>query len=463
MYDHEIRGDLITGNKSMKDITDDILRPIESDTPMWWYYAMAISSIALLWGTYCMYLTVAYGIGMWNLNNSIGWGWDIINFVWWIGIGHAGTAFSIFLLVLRQKWRTSINRGAEAMTVLAVACAGLFPALHMGRVWNAFFIFPYPNTRGPLWVNFNSPLFWDFTAITAYLTISASFWYLGMLPDFGTIRDRTKSKIRKAIYGFFSMGWTGSSAQWQRFEALAFILGGLAAVLVVSVHSIVSTDFASSVIPGWHTTIFPPYFVVGAIFSGFAMVMTLMILIRKLYKLHDYITDSHLQATAKILTYVSLIMGTAYLTEIFLAWYSGSKYEIFTFFHNRITGDFAPQFWIMFTCNAVIPQLFWLKKLRSNLAMLFIISIIINIGMWFERYNIIVTSLAKDYLPSSWATYSPSYVEVGVFLGTIGLFSVGILLFFRYIPMMAISELKGVLKDDEYIRTHNVSVKKGEL
>jgi molybdopterin-containing oxidoreductase family membrane subunit len=459
MYDRKVRGDLITGNKTFEDVTSDILRPIEAPTPKWWFIAMGLSSLAVLWGIYSMYLTVRYGIGMWNLNNSVGWGWDIINFVWWIGIGHAGTAFSIFLLILRQKWRTSINRAAEAMTVFAVLCAGLFPALHMGRVWDAFYIFPYPNTRGPLWVNFNSPLFWDFTAITAYLTISASFWYLGMLPDFGTIRDRTKSKMRKAIYGFFSMGWTGSSHQWQRFEALAFILGGMAAVLVVSVHSIVSTDFASSVEPGWHTTIFPPYFVVGAIFSGFAMVMTLMIMIRKLYKLQDYITDSHLNATAKILTFVSLIMGLSYLTEIFIAWYSGNEYELFTFFHNRITGDYSPQFWIMFVCNAVIPQLFWFKKVRGSLAMLFIISIIINIGMWFERYNIIVTSLAKDYLPSSWATYSPSIVEVGVFVGTIGIFSTGVLLFFRYIPMMAISELKTVLHVDKDI-AHNETINK---
>lgn len=445
MYNTKVRGELIEGNKTLADVTSDILRPIEAPAPTWWFVAMALSSLAVLWGVYSMYLTVAYGIGMWNLNNSVGWGWDIINFVWWIGIGHAGTAFSIFLLILRQKWRTSINRAAEAMTVFAVICAGMFPALHMGRIWDAFFIFPYPNTRGPLWVNFNSPLFWDFTAISTYLTISASFWYLGMLPDFGTIRDRTTSKVRKALYGFFAMGWTGSSRQWQRYEAMAFVLGGMAALLVVSVHSIVSTDFAASVEPGWHTTIFPPYFVVGAIFSGFAMVMTLMIIIRKFYKLHAYITDSHLNATAKILTFVSLIMGTAYLTEIFIAWYSGGKFEIFTFFHNRITGDYAPQFWTMFICNAIIPQLFWFKKVRSNLGMLFIISIIINIGMWFERYNIIVTSLAKDYLPSSWATYSPSIVEVGVFVGTIGIFSTGVLLFFRYIPMMAIHELKTVV------------------
>lgn len=449
MYNTKIRGELITGNKTMAQVTSDILRPIEDAAPAWWYVAMALSSLAVIWGVYSMYLTVAYGIGMWNLNNSVGWGWDIINFVWWIGIGHAGTAFSIFLLILRQKWRTSINRAAEAMTVFAVICAGLFPSLHMGRVWDAFYVLPYPNTRGPLWVNYNSPLFWDFTAISTYLTISASFWYLGMLPDFGTIRDRTTSKLRKAIYGFFAMGWTGSSRQWQRYEALAFVLGGMAALLVVSVHSIVSTDFASSVEPGWHTTIFPPYFVVGAIFSGFAMVMTLMIIIRKFYHLQDYITDSHLNATAKILTFVSLIMGTAYMTEIFIAWYSGNKYEIFTFFHNRITGDYAPQFWAMFICNAIIPQLFWFKKIRGSLAMLFIISIIINIGMWFERYNIIVTSLAKDYLPSSWATYSPSIVEVGVFVGTLGIFSTGVLMFFRYIPMMAIHELKTAIKPEE--------------
>jgi molybdopterin-containing oxidoreductase family membrane subunit len=446
MYDRRVRGGLIEGNKTYGNITSDILRPIESAAPTWWYIAMLLSTTALLWGSYAIYITVAEGIGTWNLNNSEGWGWDIINFVWWIGIGHAGTAFSIFLLVLRQRWRTSINRAAEAMTVFAVVCAGLFPTIHMGRVWNAFFIIPYPNTRGSLWPNFNSPLLWDFTAITAYLTISASFWYLGMLPDFGTVRDRTKSKIRKAIYGFFAMGWTGSSKHWQRFEALAFILGGIAAVLVVSVHSIVSTDFASSVEPGWHTTIYPPYFVVGAIFSGFAMVMTLMIIIRKFYHFEEYVTDSHLNAIAKILIFISLIMGTAYLTEIFIAWYSGNKYEIFTFFHNRITGDFSIQFWIMFICNAIVPQLFWFKKMRKNLIVLFVISILINIGMWFERYIIIVTSLSKDYLPSSWVTYSPSWVEVGIFTGTLGLFAVGVLLFFRYIPMLAISEVKGVLK-----------------
>jgi molybdopterin-containing oxidoreductase family membrane subunit len=330
------------------------------------------------------------------------------------------------------------------MTVFAVMSAALFPALHMGRVWLAFSIFPYPNTRGPLWVNFNSPLFWDFTAITAYLLISASFWYLGMLPDLGTIRDRATSKIKKAVYGFFSLGWTGSSRQWIRFESLSFILGGIAAVLVVSVHSIVSTDFAVGIEPGWHTTIFPPFFVVGAIFSGFAMVMTLMVIIRKIYKLTDYITDNHMDAIARILIFISLIMGTAYLTEIFMSWYSGNKYEFFTFFKNRMTGDYALQFWGMIVCNALIPQLFWFRKIRRNWVGLLFISLVINLGMWLERFNIVITSLSKDFLPSNWVSYSPTVIDIGVFVGTIGLFAMGVLLFMRYIPMMAISELKSV-------------------
>ncbi|MGC9341317.1 MAG: NrfD/PsrC family molybdoenzyme membrane anchor subunit [Bacteroidales bacterium] len=446
MYKKDIRGPLVEGNKTYGQISQDIMAPIETRPGNWWFIGMALGSLASVWGVYAIYETVAKGIGTWGVNNTVGWGWAIINFVWWIGIGHAGTAFSIFLLILRQKWRTSINRAAEAMTVVAVGCAALFPALHMGRIWLAFYIFPYPNTRGPLWVNFNSPLFWDFIAITAYLLISFSFWYLGMLPDFATIRDKTKSKVKKAVYGFFSMGWTGSSKQWTRFESLSFILGGIAAVLVVSVHSIVSTDFAVSVEPGWHTTIFPPYFVVGAIFSGFAMVVTLMVIIRKIYKLDNYITDNHMDAIARILIFISLIMGTAYITEIFVGWYSGNEYEIFTIFHNRIAGQYSFQFWAMFICNALIPQLFWIKKVRSSMLGLFIVSIFINIGMWFERFNIVITSLGNDYLPSSWASYTPTLTEVGVYVGTIGLFTVGVLMFFRYIPMIAISEVKSVLK-----------------
>jgi Ni/Fe-hydrogenase subunit HybB-like protein len=454
MYKAEIRGPLILGNKNYRQITSDIIAPIDSKTPTWWKAAMAVSILLAVAGLSAMYITVRYGIGTWNVNNSVAWGWEIINFVWWIGIGHAGTAFSIFLLILRQKWRTSINRAAEAMTVFAVGCAAIYPAIHMGRVWLAFYIFPYPNTRGPLWVNFNSPLFWDFIAISAYLLISASFWYFGMVPDFASIRDRAKSKLKKAIYGFLAFGWTGSTKEWLQYEGLSYILGGIAAVLVVSVHSIVSTDFASSVIPGWHTTLFPPYFVVGAIFSGFAMVMTLMIIIRKYYHLQDYVTDSHLNAIAKILVFISLIMGTAYATEVFMAWYSGNPYEMFTFFHNLITGDYTFMFCAMIICNAIIPQLMWSKKVRSNITALFIISLIINVGMWYERYNIVVTSLAKEYLPSTWTSYSPTIVEISLFLGTIGIFTTGVLLFFRFFPMIAISEVKGVLKPTEITEKH---------
>jgi Ni/Fe-hydrogenase subunit HybB-like protein len=445
MYNRKIRGPLVDGNKTLGQVTKEVTDPVEISPGIWWYIAMAISSLAALYGFYAIYITVYKGIGTWGVNNSVGWGWEIVNFVWWIGIGHAGTAFSIFLLVLRQRWRTSINRAAEAMTVFAVMCAAVFPALHMGRVWLAFYIFPYPNTRGPLWVNFNSPLFWDFTAISAYLLISASFWYLGLLPDLATVRDRTASKIKKAIYGLFSLGWTGSSRQWIRFDSLSFVLGGIAAVLVVSVHSIVATDFAVGVEPGWHTTIFPPFFVVGAIFSGFAMVMTLMVFIRKIYKLTDYITDNHMDAIARILVFISLIMGTAYFTEIFISWYSGNKYEIFTFFRNRITGDYVWEFWGMIVCNALIPQLFWFKKVRRNWIALLIVSLFINLGMWLERYVIVITSLSKDFLPSNWAPYTPTVIDIGVYVGTIGLFATGVLLFMRYIPMMAVSELKGVL------------------
>lgn len=444
MYNRKIRGPLVEGNKTLGQITEDVMNPMDVRPAMWWFLAFGLASAAAIFGAYCIYITVYKGIGTWGVNNSVAWGWEIVNFVWWIGIGHAGTAFSIFLLILRQRWRTSINRSAEAMTVFAVISAALFPALHMGRIWLAFYIFPYPNTRGPLWVNFNSPLFWDFTAITAYLLISVSFWYLGMLPDLATIRDKTVSKIRKTLYGFFSLGWTGSSRHWIRYESLSFILGGIAAVLVVSVHSIVATDFAVGIIPGWHSTIFPPFFVVGAIFSGFAMVMTLMVIIRKVYKLTDYITDNHMDAIARILIFISLIMGTAYLTEVFIAWYSGNEYEMFTFFRNRITGDYKVQFWGMIVCNALIPQLFWFKKMRRNWMGLLFVSLSINVGMWLERFNIVITSLSKDFLPSNWVSYTPTIIDIGVFAGTLGLFGVGVLLFMRYIPMMAISELKGV-------------------
>ena len=420
--------------------------PLEQSPGYWWHISLILSLVALAIGSWAIYITLNEGIGSWGLNNSVAWGYSIINFVWWIGIGHAGTAFSIFLLILGQKWRTSINRAAEAMTVVAVVCAGIFPIIHMGRPYLAFFVFPYPNSSGPLWINFNSALTCDVAAIPTYLMASAMFFYIGMIPDLATIRDRTTSKFKKAIFNFFSVGWVGSSRDWLRFETLSWLIGGLMAALVVSVHSIVAMDFASSILPGWHSTIFPPYFVVGAILSGFSMVLTLIIIIRKIYKLDDYMTDSHINAICKILIFISLIMGTAYATEIFITWYSGNEYEMFTFFHNRITGQYNYAFWIMITSNALIPQLFWFEKIRKNLLIVFIISIIINVGMWFERYVIVVTSLTKDLLPSNWVDYSATNVEIGLFIGTIGFFVLCILLFFRYLPMIAISEVKGVLK-----------------
>ncbi len=451
MYKKSVRGILIQGNKTYGEITEQVLASQEKKAPLWWYFGMFVFSVMFLAGIWAIAMTIKEGIGIWGLNNNVAWGWAIINFVWWIGIGHAGTAFSIFLLVLRQRWRTSINRAAEAMTVFAVLAAGLFPMIHMGRIWNAFFIFPYPNTRGPLWVNFNSPLFWDVVAISTYLFTSAAFWYLGMLPDLATVRDRSKSKIKRQIYHIASFGWVGSAKTWLRYEVTAVIVGGVAAPLVIAVHSIVSMDFATSVFPGWHTTIFPPYFVVGAIFSGFAMVLTLMIVIKVAFNLGDFVTKGHLDAIGRILTFVSLIMGSSYATEIFIAWYSGVEGEMYTFFHNRITGDYAFQFWAMVVCNAIIPQLFWFKKVRQSILMLFIISIIINIGMWFERFNIVVTSLSKDFLPATWVDYHASNIEVLIYLGTIGLFGVGVLFFIRYIPMMAMNELKMVNKDTSTI------------
>ena len=453
MYNTKVRGILIHGNKSYSDVSRDVIKPMDDKTPMWWWVTAFLATGLLFWGVWGFYNTISNGIGEWGLNNNVAWGWAIINFVWWIGIGHAGTAFSIFLLILRQKWRTSINRAAEAMTIFAVLSAGLFPLIHMGRIWDGFFIFPYWNTRGPLWDNFNSPLFWDVVAISTYLMASFVFWYMGMIPDFATIRERTTSKMKAKVYGILSFGWIGNARGWLRFETAALLLGGMAAPLVVSVHSIVSMDFAVSVVPGWHTTIFPPYFVVGAIFSGFGMVLTLMIVLRKLYKFKDYVTDGHLDAIARILVFISLIMGTAYMTELFMAWYSGNEYELFTFMKNRVTGEYKYAFWTMITCNAIIPQLFWFKKIRKNITMVFIISLFINLGMWFERYVIVVTSLSKDFLPATWATYQPTFTEIAIFAGTIGLFILGVLAFFRFVPTLAISEIIGVLKETTTLKS----------
>jgi Ni/Fe-hydrogenase subunit HybB-like protein len=403
----------------------------------------------LLFGVYSIYREVTYGIGQWNLNKTIGWGWDITNFVWWVGIGHAGTLISAILLLFRQGWRTGVNRAAEAMTIFAVMCAGQFPIWHMGRVWMAFFVLPYPNTRGPLWVNFNSPLLWDVFAISTYFTVSLLFWYSGLLPDFATVRDRAKTKFRKMMYGIAAFGWTGSTKHWQRFESLSLVLAGLSTPLVLSVHTIVSFDFATSIVPGWHTTIFPPYFVAGAIFSGFAMVQTLLIVVRKVLNLQDYITISHIEKMNKVIVLTGSIVGIAYLTELFIAWYGQNPYELHAFFENRgnIFSPYGWSYYLMMFCNVVSPQLFWSKKLRRNITVTFFMSIIVNIGMWYERFVIIVTSVYRDFLPSSWSTYySPSIYEIGFYLGTFGLFFTCFFLFAKYFPVIAVAEIKSVLK-----------------
>jgi len=444
MYVSPIREPLITGNKTYGEITSDLAAPIEGKAGKSWYVGIMITLSALSIGMLAIGYTIWEGIGTWGLNKTVGWGWGITNFVWWVGIGHAGTFISAILLLFRQKWRTSINRSAEAMTLFAVMCAGLFPLIHMGRPLLAFFVFPYPNTRD-LWVNFNSPLLWDVFAISTYFLVSLLFWYVGLIPDLGTIRDRMTSKFKKKIYGALSFGWTGSAKHWQRHESICLILAGLAAPLVLSVHSIVSADFATSVIPGWHTTIFPPYFVAGAVFSGFAMVLTLLIITRKVLHLENYITVGHIESMNKIIIATGSIVGIAYITELFIAWYSGVEYEQYAFL-NRATGPYWWAYAIMMTCNVISPQLLWFKKLRRNLVFTFILSIFINIGMWFERFVIIVTSLHRDYLPSSWSMYKPTIIEVAIFIGTLGLFFTCYLLFIRAFPVIAIAEVKSVLK-----------------
>lgn len=444
MHQSSLREPLIKGEKTYARVTEDILNPLAGKPGKFWYMGMGLASLAIAGGAVAIFYTIWWGIGTWGENRTIGWAWDITNFVWWVGIGHAGTFISAILLLFRQKWRTGINRSAEAMTLIAIACAGFYPLIHMGRLLVGFFIFPYPNTRG-VWPNFNSPLLWDVFAITTYFLVSLLFWYVGLLPDLATIRDKAVTKVKKYIYGLLSFGWVGSAKHWSRHESLSLILAGLAAPLVLSVHSIVSMDFATSVIPGWHTTIFPPYFVAGAIFSGFAMVLTLLIIARKTMNLEDYITVGHIESMNKIIIVTGSIVGVAYLTEFFIAWYSQVPYEMYTFI-NRATGPYAWAYWIMMTCNVITPQLFWIKKLRRNLVFTFIVSIFINIGMWFERFVIIVTSLHRDYLPSSWSMYKPTIVEVGLFVGTLGFFFTLFLLFIRYFPVIAISEIKNVLK-----------------
>ncbi|MCX6352682.1 MAG: polysulfide reductase NrfD [Bacteroidetes bacterium] len=440
-----IREPLIFGDVNLHTITEDVCGPTEHKPTKAWWFGFTIACCGFAFGIFCFTWEVMFGIGTWGLNKTIGWGFDITNFVWWIGIGHAGTLISAILLLFRQEWRNSINRSAEAMTIFAVMCAGMFPIFHMGRVWNAHMFLPLPNDFGPLWPNFNSPLLWDVFAISTYFTVSLVFWYTGLLPDLASIRDRATTKMRWSIYNFLSFGWTGSVRHWNRFELVSLILAGISTPLVLSVHTIVSFDFATSVIPGWHTTIFPPYFVAGAIFSGFAMVHTLLVVARVTMKLENYITIGHLEAMAKIITLTGSMVGIAYGTEFFMAWYSGYKYEQFAFI-NRAFGPYWWAYWSMITCNVITPQLFWFRKIRRSPVAIFILSIFVNIGMWFERFVIIVISLHRDFLPSSWAMYVPTWVEAGMFIGTIGFFFWWFFLFAKFFPVIAMAEVKMIWK-----------------
>ena len=441
-----IRQPLITGGKTVHDVTEDICKRVEDNPPKSWLLALTVSVLVLIGGSYALYRTVWDGIGMWGLNKTVGWAWDITNFVWWVGIGHAGTLISAILLLFRQRWRMSINRAAEAMTIFAVICAAMFPLFHTGRPWLAFYwMLPLPNTFGSLWVNFNSPLLWDVFAISTYFSVSLVFWYIGLVPDFATIRDRAKNQVSKAIYGALSLGWDGSAKTWMHYETVALILAGLATPLVLSVHTIVSFDFATSVIPGWHTTIFPPYFVAGAIFSGFAMVLTLLLIVRKVFNLEDYITIQHIELMNIIIIITGSIVGVAYITELFIAWYSGVEFEQYAFM-NRVQGPYWWAYAAMMTCNVVSPQLFWFRKIRTSLASTFVLTIIVNIGMWFERFVIIVTSIHRDFLPSSWAMFFPTWTDIGLYTFTFGLFFTLFLLFAKFFPVINMAEVKSIVK-----------------
>lgn len=440
------RATLITGTPglSFHGITEAVCRVAESPKPpRAWYIAFAISvSLMTVMGAMIGYL-IFTGVGVWNLNRPVDWAFDITNFVFWVGIGHAGTLISAILFLFRQKWRTSINRFAEAMTIFAVVCAGTFPGIHVGRVWFAYWLFPVPNQMG-MWPNFFSPLLWDVFAVSTYATVSVLFWYMGMVPDIATFRDRANNKIKYFAYGVLSLGWRGSNRHWHVYEKAYLLLAGLATPLVLSVHSVVSFDFAVSQVPGWHTTIFPPYFVAGAIFSGFAMVITLAIPARELFGLKDFITKRHLDNMAKIILVTGSMVGYAYSMEWFIAWYGQNPYEQFHFI-NRYTGPLGWCGIVMVTCNMVVPQIFWFKFARTNLWVLFTACILVNVGMWFERFVIIVLSLHRDFLPSSWGMYAPSYVEVWTLIGSFGLFMTLFLLFCRFLPMMAMAEIKTII------------------
>jgi Ni/Fe-hydrogenase subunit HybB-like protein len=444
---------LVADGTTFRSISETVCRVTENKAPRAWWIAFGIASSFLG----IMTLAIGYlfwtGVGVWGNNAPVYWAWDITNFVWWIGIGHAGTLISAVLFLFRQKWRTAINRFSEAMTIFAVICALVFPGIHVGRAWYAYYMLPLPNEMS-IWPNFKSPLIWDVFAVSTYFTVSTLFWLVGLIPDFATLRDRAKNKYRRLAYGALAFGWRGSNRHWQNYERAYLILAALSTPLVLSVHSVVSFDFATSLMPGWHTTIFPPYFVAGAVFSGFAMVMTLMLITRAVYGLRSIVLMKHLELMNKIILVTGSLVGYAYAMEFFIAWYGGNEYERFLFVQNRMQGPMAWAYWIMISCNVLSPQVYWFKRFRTSIPVMFVVSILVNIGMWFERFVIIVTSLYRDFLPSSWGWFRPTLVDIFTYAGTLGLFFTAFLLFIRWIPMIAIAEVKGVLPEADPHHEH---------
>ncbi len=428
-------------------VTDKISEVVLARTPKWWFPAFGASFLLLNLLLLALAKLLFEGPGIWGLNIPVGWGFAIINFVWWIGIGHAGTLISAILLLLRQPWRTSINRFAEAMTLFAVACAGIFPLIHVGRPWLAYWLLPYPNTM-QLWPQFRSPLLWDVFAVSTYATASLLFWYVGLIPDMATLRDRTRKRFKQILYGFLAMGWRGSARHWHNYETAYLLLAGLATPLVISVHTIVSFDFAVGQIPGWHATIFPPYFVAGAIFAGFAMVLTLSVPLRKVFNLEDFITQRHIQNMAKVMLATGLIVAYGYMVEIFMAFYSGNQYEEFMIL-NRIQGPYRVQWHLLLLCNVLAPQLIWVRKVRRTPWMVWVVAMFVNVGMWLERFVIVVTSLHRDFLPSSWGMFHGTFWDWATFIGTIGLFLSLLFLFLRFLPMISIFEMRTIVPEPD--------------
>lgn len=445
--ENKLQAPVIRPGYTFSSINDKISAIVLRGTPRGWYVGFAIAFALVMLLMFAITWLLVKGVGIWGIDIPVGWGFAIVNFVWWIGIGHAGTLISAILLLFRQQWRTSINRFAEAMTLFAVACAGIYPVIHLGRPWFAYWLIPYPNTMG-VWPQFRSPLVWDFFAVTAYGSVSLLFWYIGLIPDLATLRDRARGRFRPLVYGLLAMGWRGSARHWQRYQKAYFLLAALATPLVVSVHTIVSLDFAYGIIPGWHSTIFPPYFVAGALFSGFAMVLTISIPLRKFYHLEDFITARHLNNMAKIMLISGLGVAYGYMMEAFSAWYSGNLFERFVQF-DRGTGAYAPFFWLMITCNVLIPQLLWSARVRASGAALFAVALLVNVGMWLERFIIVVQSLHRDFLPSSWGTYSPTFWDIATFAGSLGLFAALLFVFIRLLPVISIYEMKELVAHTE--------------